>query len=245
MKAIFRNFSIRAAVADLGIIAAAVLLSEGSRDGVTGFLRLHPGIGFVTVYALVLLLPVYAMLQLKLLLDARRRLADAWEEWLGGLVRIVLFVPAALVLAAVPAVLAGRMGLTSGPLVGVLLTALAVLLLLASAYLASLFFRQERECAFVAGRLHERDLKARLDRLKTPRARFWFTLLLQPCLIVWINFVIAGARTPTFSAGDAVGYLVFSGYLPLRVLLEFEPPFTPLNLSVGLVSIVFFVVQVV
>lgn len=245
MKAIFKKFSIRAFVADLGIVAAAALLSGGGRDGVTAFLRLHPVIGFVTVYALVLLLPVYAMLQLKLLLDARERLADAWEEWLGGLARIVLFVPAALVLAAAPAVLAGRMGLTSGPLAGILLTALAVLLLLAAAYLSSLFFRSEGDYAVIAKSLHERDVRAVLERLLTPRARFWFTVLLQPCLIVWINFVIAGAKTPTFSVGDAIGYLVFSGYLPLRLLLEFEPPFTPLNLFAGLASIVFFVVQVV
>jgi hypothetical protein len=239
----FKNFSIKALLFDISIIMISIYLYSSLSDAESTFSIRHPVIGFISVLGTVFFVPIYAMLHMKLLIKAYEKFGAVYDKWLKGLFKAILYPLSVLILLLVAISIGYRAGLYSHYAIGVPFTIITIALLVISVYLSFCFFLEDFECKPLTSRIHEKDIKAFLDKLEPNKVRIWFTLLLQPFIIIWINILLEAAGNSDLSSLEKFVFLLISGYLPLRVLTEFEPPFRPLNIFIGLLTILLFMFQ--
>jgi hypothetical protein len=194
---------------------------------------------------MVLLIPVYSMLQVKNLLKSYERFESIYEQWLKGLCKATLYPLIALILLLTGLAIGNRAGLYSHYAIGVPFTIITIAVLLLALYLTFLMFLSEHDCEPLTGTIHERDIKNFLNKLERPDVRTWLTVLIQPFILLWMNILIESTGSSDLSSLEKLVFLFVSGYIPLRLLTEFETPFTPVNLIMGLSAIVFFVFQII
>lgn len=204
---------------------------------------LNPFSGFILVVLMQVLLPVYAVYLYKRQITAKPGLKKYLDEsWSGCIVSFsiifLIYLPAVMLLPFLGVFIGIKAGLFHSYSIGVPFAISGIITTLIGVYLARLQIRTD-DFEMLVGNFHEESIKKALDKLNGPIVEFILPFIILPLVFMWLEILLEGLGEGS-NAGALILWLTLSGYLPMRVLIELEPPLTPLNIATGLGSIGFF-----
>jgi hypothetical protein len=240
-----KNFNLRSFLFDFTLMVLAIYTFIQDTDHENSFKTVHPAVAFFSVGGMLLFVPVYAIQKLKSLIQSGPKMESAYENWLGSFLRVFLYPFSVLNLLLTGLGIGYRAGLLNSYAIGIPFTLLCLAVIIMSVYLCFIILLEENECGPLTARLHESDIKNGLDRVFKGKLNIWFTVLLQPFIFIWMDILLNTTAMADISMVEKFMFLLVSGYLPLRVLVEFEPPFRPLNIIMGLIAMLVYSLLVV
>jgi|GEM_PF-3487466 len=204
---------------------------------------LNPVSGFIMVMLMEILIPVYAVYLYKKQMEIRPGVQKFFDEsWSGCIVSIsiifFIYLPAVMMLPFLGIFIGLKAGLFLSYSTGVPFVICGIIGALIGLYLSRLQLRTN-DFVMLIGNLHEKSIKKVLDKLDTPVVKNILPFLIVPLVFMWLEILLEGAGQRS-NVLFLIFWLTVSGYLPMRILIELEPPPTPLNITTGLVSIGYF-----
>lgn len=204
---------------------------------------LNPFSGFILVVLMQILLPIYAVYLYKRQAAGKPGLKKFFDEsWLGFIVdyilRFMIYLPAVMILPFLGVFIGLKAGLFHSYGTGVPFVISGIIATLTGVYAARLQLRED-DFELLVGNFHEKSIKKALDTLDAPAVKRILPFIIVPLVFIWLEILLEGGGEGS-NAAFLIFWLTVSGYLPMRVLIELEPPLTSLNIATGMSSIGFF-----
>lgn len=121
-----------------------------------------------------------------------------------------------------------------------ILVSLNLMMLVFGGYFAKLLSEDIKINERFIFKIYENDVKSFLLKLNNPIIRIIIDFLMVSFLCLWFEILSEEYFITNLSIDALFFRFIFSGYLPVRLLIEFEPPIRPINILISIMSFIYF-----